>query len=67
MPIWLRKFTVSQLMEQNKKETEQIKKASKSNQNSTSTDIGEPLPEHMKQVFKQASKQADYISKKAKK
>ena len=67
MPIWLRKFTVSQLMEQNKRETEQIKKASKSNQNSTSANIGEPVPEHMKQVFKQASKQADYISKRSKK
>ena len=35
--------------------------------NSTSANIGDPIPDHVKSKFKQASKQADYISKRAKK
>jgi hypothetical protein len=35
--------------------------------NSTSANLGDPIPDHIKSKFKQASKQADYISKRAKK
>ena len=66
MPIWLRNFTIQQIINFRKEENKQIQEASKSS-NSTSANIGDAVPEHMKQVFKQASKQVDYISKIAKK
>tara|TARA_R110000796_G_scaffold90255_2_gene194076 strand:+ start:1000 stop:1203 length:204 start_codon:yes stop_codon:yes gene_type:complete len=67
MPIWLRKFTVKEIQEQNKRESKQIKDAQKSENNSSSTNIGDPLPDHMKQVFKQAEKKSSYITQRAKK
>ena len=66
MPIWLRNFTINEIIKYRQEEKKAIDNASKTN-NSTSANIGEPVPEHMKQAFKQASKQADYISKRAKK
>ena len=66
MPIWLRNFTIQQIIDFRKEENKQIQEASKQS-NSTSTNIGDEIPEHMKQAFKQVSKQANYISKIAKK
>lgn len=66
MPIWLRNFTIQQIISYRKEEDKKLKEASKQS-NSTSANMGDAVPDHMKQVFKQASKQADYISKIAKK
>ncbi len=67
MPIWLRNFTVKEIQEQNQKETKYIKDSQKSNKNSTSTNIGDPVPDHVKQIFNQNKKSSSYISKRAKK
>jgi|TARA_R110001592_G_scaffold309414_1_gene583650 hypothetical protein len=66
MPIWLRKFTVNQIIEYNKKEKEEINKTQNSN-NSTSADIGEALPDHMKKIFQDQSKKSSYTTQRAKK
>jgi hypothetical protein len=66
MPIWLRKFTVNRIIKFRQGEKKEIDNIGKKN-NSTSANLGDPVPDHIKSKFKQASKQADYISKKAKK
>ena len=66
MPIWLRKFTVNRIIEFRQEEKKSIDNAGKKN-NSTSANLGDPIPDHIKSKFKQASRQADYISKRAKK
>ena len=66
MPIWLRKFTVSQIVEFRKKEQKEYEKISKGD-NSTSTNIGEPIPPHMKKIFKDAGRKPSYSTQKAKK
>ena len=66
MPIWLRNFTINEIIKYRQEEKKAIDNASKTN-NSTSANLGDPIPDHIKSKFKQASKQADYISKRAKK
>jgi hypothetical protein len=66
MPIWLRKFTINQIIDFRKKEKKEYEKASKG-KSSTSTNIGDPIPDHMKEVFKQAERKASYSTQKAKK
>jgi hypothetical protein len=66
MPIWLRNFTLNEIIKYRQEEKKSIDNASKTN-NSTSANLGDPIPDHIKSKFKQVSKQADYISKKAKK
>ena len=66
MPIWLRNFTINEIIKYRQEEKKSIDNASKTN-NSTSANLGDPIPDHIKSKFKQVSKQADYISKKAKK
>ena len=51
MPIWLRKFIISQIVEFRKKEQKEYEKISRGD-NSTSTNIGEPIPPHMKKILK---------------
>lgn len=66
MPIWLRKFTVNQIIEFRKKEKEAYEKASKGD-NSQSTKMGDPVPPHIKQAFKKAGRKPSYSTQRAKK
>ena len=68
MPIWLRKFTISQIKLQNEKENKQLEDAKKStSNNSTSANIGDAVPDHMKQVFNQSKPPSSYTTQRAKK
>ena len=66
MPIWLRNFTVNQIADFKQRENSQIEKATQGN-SSTSTKMGENVPDHMKQVFQQNKKTPTYTTKKSKK
>jgi hypothetical protein len=66
MPIWLRKFTVNQIIEFRKKEKEVYEKASKGD-NSQSAKVGDKIPPHIKQAFKKAGQKSSYSTQKAKK
>tara|TARA_Y100000114_G_C11521250_1_gene213616 strand:+ start:160 stop:348 length:189 start_codon:yes stop_codon:yes gene_type:complete len=62
MPIWLRNFTINEIIKYKKEETKSIEK-SVGNKNATSAKMGDPVPDHIKNTFKQAS----YTTRKAKK
>lgn len=66
MPIWLRNFTINQIIEYKKEEKDQINKASKDN-NSTSTKIGDQVPDHMKKIFQQGKQSAKFTTRRSKK
>jgi hypothetical protein len=66
MPIWLRKFTISQIIDWKEKEKEAYEKASKGD-NSQSTKMGDSVPPHIKQAFKKAGRKPSYSTQKAKK
>ena len=66
MPIWLRNYTYSQIKEFYEKETKAINSSSQ-DQNSTSANVGDPMPEHMKKMFQDQSKKSSYTTQKAKK
>jgi len=67
MPIWLRNFTKNQLIKDFQEKDKAIKKAQNQGENSTSANVGDPMPDHMKHIFKQAEKKSNYTTKKAKK
>lgn len=62
MPIWLRNFTINEIIEYKKEEVKSIEKST-GNKNATSANIGDPVPDHIKKTFQQAS----YTTRKAKK
>ena len=66
MPIWLRKFTVNQIIEFRKKEKEDYEKASKGI-NSQSAKVGDNIPPHIKQAFKNPGRKPTYSTQKSKK
>lgn len=66
MPIWLRKFTYQQISNYKQGEAKELKKSSTS-KDTTSANIGDQIPEHMKSVFKEAGRKASYSTKRAKK
>jgi len=66
MPIWLRNFTLNQISSFNKKQNEAVEKASKG-KNQSSTNMGDPVPEHMKSALKQSKHKSSYTTQKAKK
>ena len=66
MPIWLRRFTVSKIVEFRQEEKKARDDSQKGN-NSTSTNMGDPLPEHMKKAFQDQSKKSSYTTQRAKK
>lgn len=68
MPIWLRNFTINQIISFRKKEKTEYDKISKGDSSqTTSAKMGDPIPDHMKAAFKEAGKKASYISRRAKK
>jgi hypothetical protein len=51
MPIWLRKFTYLQIVEQKQAEKEEINKVkNKSNSNQTKFNLGDKVPQQLKQT-----------------
>jgi DNA-binding transcriptional regulator of glucitol operon len=66
MPIWLRNFTVKQITNFRQRENSQIEKSTQKN-SSTSAQMGENVPEHIKQVFQQNRSKPTYTTKKSKK
>jgi len=66
MPIWLRQFTVSKIVEFRQEEKKAIDNVQKGD-NTTSANMGDPLPEHMKKAFQDQAKKASYTTQRAKK
>ena len=66
MPIWLRKFTVNKIVEFRQEEKKAMDNAQKGG-NTTSANMGDPLPEHMKKTFQDQAKKASYTTQRAKK
>ena len=66
MPIWLRQFTVSKIVEFRQEEKKAMDKAQKGD-NTTSANMGDPLPEHMKKAFQDQAKKTSYATQKSKK
>jgi hypothetical protein len=66
MPLWLRKFTLNRISKDLKSQNDALKKAT-NDQNSTSANMGDPLPEHMKKAFQDQSKKSSYTTQRAKK
>ena len=66
MPIWLRNFTIKQIIDWKNKENKAMEKATKG-KNITSTNIGDPVPEHMKKILNDTKRQANYTTQRAKK
>ena len=66
MPIWLRQFTVNKIVEFRQEEKKAMDSAQKGD-NSTSANMGDPLPEHMKKAFQDQSKKSSYTTQRAKK
>ena len=66
MPIWLRNFTINQILEYKKEEKKAIDDASKGN-NSTSANVGEPVPDHMKKIFQQTQSPSKFTTRRSKK
>ena len=66
MPIWLRNFTYNQIKEFYEKEAKEIEKSNKG-QNSISSNIGDPVPEHMKKLFQEQKSSSSYRPQKSKK
>tara|TARA_R110000796_G_scaffold139551_2_gene255691 strand:- start:8433 stop:8633 length:201 start_codon:yes stop_codon:yes gene_type:complete len=66
MPIWLRNFTINQIIEYRKEEKNQRDNASKDN-NSTSAKIDDPVPDHMKKIFQQGKQPTKYTTQRSKK
>ncbi len=66
MPIWLRRFTVNKIVGFRQEEKKARDNAQKGD-NSTSTNMGDPLPEHMKKAFQDQSKRSSYTTQKSKK
>ena len=62
MPIWLRQFTINKISKFRQEEEQEIKKA-QTGKHSTSANMGDPVPDHIKNTFKKAS----YTTQKAKK
>ena len=62
MPIWLRQFTINKIVSFRQEENKQIEKAQTGN-NSTSANMGDPIPDYVKNTFKKSS----YTTQKAKK
>ena len=68
MPIWLRNFTIQQIINYRKEEKASYEKASKGDSStSTSANMGDSIPDHMKSAFKEAGKKSSYIARRAKK
>ena len=65
LPIWLRNYTFNEIKKYFQERQKAEEKASKS-QNSTSANIGDPIPDHMKKAFQQ-SKNSSYTTRKSKK
>jgi len=66
MPIWLRNFTITQISNFNKEQSKAYEKASKG-KNQSSTNMGDPVPEHMKSILSETKRQSSYTTQKAKK
>ena len=66
MPIWLRNFTALRISNYNKDQNQKQQKSLKQ-ENSTSVNLGESIPSHVKQAFKRAGRRTKYTSKKTKK
>jgi hypothetical protein len=66
MPIWLRQFTINKIVSFRQEEKNEIEKA-KTGNNSTSANMGDPLPEHMKKTFQDQAKKSSYATQKSKK
>lgn len=66
MPIWLRQFTINKIVSFRQEEKNEIEKA-KTGNNSTSANMGDPLPEHMKKTFQDQAKKSSYTTQKSKK
>lgn len=66
MPIWLRRFTVNKIVEFRQEEKKAMDSA-QTGDNSTSANMGDPLPEHMKKAFQDQSKKSSYTTQRAKK
>jgi len=66
MPIWLRQFTVSKIVEFRQEEKKAMDNVQKGD-NITSANMGDSLPEHMKKAFQDQAKKASYTTQRAKK
>lgn len=66
MPIWLRRFTVNKIVKFRQEEKKAIDNAQRGD-NSTSANMGDPLPDHMKKAFQEQSKKPSYTTQRAKK
>ena len=66
MPIWLRDFTYNEIVKYRKEEKKAIDNAQKGD-NSTSANIGDAVPEHMKKIFQEQKLNSSYRPQKSKK
>ena len=66
MPIWLRNFTYNEIVKYRKEEKKAAEKTNKG-QNSTSANVGEAVPDHMKKIFQDNKINLSYPSQKSKK
>lgn len=66
MPIWLRNYTYNQMRKFYEQESKAINSSSQDS-DSISTNIGDPIPEHMKKAFKSQSPKSSYTTQRAKK
>ena len=66
MPLWLRNYTFAEIKKYYQEKQKAENKASQG-QNSTSTNIGDPIPDHMKKAFQQSKNSPSYPTQKSKK
>jgi|TARA_R110000796_G_scaffold205143_2_gene321165 hypothetical protein len=66
MPLWLRKYTFSEIQKYYSEKQEAENKAAQG-QNSTSANIGDPIPAHMKKALQQTKPSSSYTTQKSKK
>ena len=66
MPIWLRNYTYNQMRKFYEQESKAINSSSQDS-DSISTNIGDPIPEHMKKAFKSQSPKSSYTTQRVKK
>lgn len=66
MPLWLRNYTFAEIKKYYQEKQKAENKAIQG-QNSTSANIGDPIPDHMKKVFQQPKNKPSYTTQKSKK
>ncbi len=62
MPLWLRNYTFAEIKKYYQEKQKAENKASQG-QNSTSTNIGDPIPDHMKKALQHSKKLKSSIIK----